>query len=131
MRQDVLKIRDAHLVEGCEELNEARRLAATVPTRDQLAEMGIRAMAVAHELRQPLFTIAIANENLRQMLEIPNFPRDRMQHAAARIDEQIQRAQEIIAGALACASGKQVALGSDDLVAAMRNTINFLTPISA
>jgi len=51
---------------------------------------------VAHELRQPLFAIAVASENLRLLLQHDDLDRETMQGSVARIAEQVQRAQAIM-----------------------------------
>ena len=131
MRQDVLKVLDAHILKGCEDFDRAQRRQTNTPTNDQLAAVGAQAMAIAHELRQPLFTIALANENLRKMIEAPDLPRDAMRKAVARIEEQVQRAQEIVIEALDCAASKQRPSGASNLVQAMQNAICFLEPYLA
>lgn len=131
MRQDVLRMLDAQALQGYEEQKEAQRQLATVQTRDYFAGMGTRALAIGHELRQPLFTIALASENLRQMLDLPDLPHEVMKRAIDRIDEQVQRAQAIIADSIDSAAGREAAQGSTDLLAALRNAVCFLEPYLA
>jgi two-component system C4-dicarboxylate transport sensor histidine kinase DctB/two-component system sensor histidine kinase TtrS len=99
--------------------------------RNHLADLTTRVMAVGHELRQPFFTIAIAVENLRQMLEIPDVPRDVMRLTLGRVDEQLHRAQQIVSEALDCVGGGAGQSHACDLVDAMSNAISFLEPYFA
>ncbi len=82
---------------------------------------------IAHELRQPLFTIAMASENLRLMLEEDEGDRTRMRQSVHRIAEQVQRAQAIIDQTLALASGAKATVDMADLGEAAANAVRFAT----
>lgn len=104
----------------------AARLLRSTAGKTRLAELGQLSCTIAHELRQPLFTIAMASENLRLMLETEASDRERMQQSIQRIAEQVQRAQTIIDQTLAYATGVDTALDVADLGEAAANAIGFL-----
>lgn len=99
---------------------------AMQPDRSRLAELGARASAIGHELRQPLFTISMASENLRAMLDRPEIPRQKFEQAIDRIAEQVERAQTIIARTLELATGAPARHALADPAKAMGNAIRFL-----
>jgi len=100
-----------------------------IRARARLAQVGARTIALGHELRQPLFTIALANENLRLMLEAPETPRHLMQRAVERITEQLQRTQTLIDMAVQNSHAVRVDQGSSDLVMAMRSACRLLDEV--
>ncbi len=105
----------------------AARLLRSAAGKTRLAELGQLSCTIAHELRQPLFTIAMASENLRLMLDSEESDRDRMQLSVDRIAEQVQRAQGIIDQTLAYATGADTTVGVADLGEAAANAIRFLS----
>lgn len=105
----------------------AARLLLSSAGKTRLAELGQLSCTIAHELRQPFFTIAMASENLRLMLENESGDRARMQQSVSRIAEQVQRAQAIIDQTLAYATGVNPAPGVADLGEAAASAISFLT----
>lgn len=124
MRQDVRSIdATASAKRGVE---AAARTSEVLSARARLADLGARASAIGHELRQPLFTISMANENLRLMLEAPALSKGQMQQAIERIAEQVQRAQTIITQMLDQASGTRAATAKTEPIQAMDNAIRFL-----
>lgn len=87
------------------------------------------ALTIAHELRQPLFTIGIAAERLRILLERADPSKAESAAALARIATQVERAQIIIARTL----GQGDPAGADpvpdrraDVCASARNAVDFL-----
>lgn len=104
----------------------AARLLRSAAGKTRLAELGQLSCTIAHELRQPLFTISMASENLRLMLETDAGDRDRMQQSVRRIAEQVQRAQTIIDQTLAYATGVDTAPDIADIGEAAANAIGFL-----
>ncbi|WP_395397128.1 ATP-binding protein [Novosphingobium sp. BL-8A] len=91
-----------------------------------------KAMAIAHELRQPLFAIAIATERLRLLLTETG-QRDACTGAAlARIAMQTEWAQRVIARTLGHPDG-DAPLGEKpaDLAAAVRNSAGLLDEVAA
>jgi two-component system, LuxR family, sensor kinase FixL len=107
----------------------AKQLLEALATRSRLADLGERSSALVHELRQPLFSIAMANENLRMMLAHPELPRSQLERAIERIAEQVQRAQTIIDRTLAYASGRSRNESTADLGVAARQAIEFMKPV--
>lgn len=108
---------------------EAWQLFDTIAAKARLADLGEQSSALAHELRQPLFSIAIANENLRMMLALGDALQPQLAKAVERISEQVQRAQTIIDHTLAYASGKNLGMVSADLSLSARNAVRFLQPL--
>jgi len=80
---------------------------------------------IAHELRQPLFAIAMASENLRLMLECDDPDHETMQGSVNRIAEQAQRAQAIIEHTLLRASG-ETRIETADVAQAARRAVALL-----
>lgn len=105
-----------------------RGVMNSIAARARLADLGKKSSTIAHELRQPLFTIAMANENLRLLLrgEIGT-NRARMELAIARIAEQVQRAEAIIESTLAYAAHS--AKERSDLAEAANNGVRFLAEL--
>lgn len=103
-----------------------RELLETIATKSRLEDLGEKASVLGHELRQPLYTIAMANENLRLMLGAPDQLPPKLTQAIDRIEMQVQRAQTIIALTLGYATGTSE---SCDMVEAVRNAADFLGPL--
>ena len=98
-------------------------------TRARLLDLGARTSTIAHELRQPLYSIAIAAENLRLLLSRETTDPERSLRSVGRIAQQVQRAQTIIDRILAHASG---AVGDEqgaDLSEAAESAVQFLAPL--
>lgn len=115
------------LIDELSASESAARLLRSGAGKTRLAELGQLSCTIAHELRQPLFTIAMASENLRLMLESEASDRERMQLSVDRIAEQVQRAQGIIDQTLAYATGADTTVGVADLGEAAANAIRFLS----
>lgn len=81
---------------------------------------------LAHELRQPLFTIAMANESLRLLVQRSEPDRDQMRASVARIAEQVERAQMIIEHALLLASGRSRDRDEADVIASAAHAAHLL-----
>lgn len=122
---------DAVAPASCEgfDLGEARHLFDTLAAKSRLADLGEQSSALAHELRQPLFSISVANENLRMMLGRSDMTRAQLDKAITRIAEQVERAQIIIDRTLAYASGRDMGMVSSDIGLAAGNAIEFLRPL--
>lgn len=108
------------LVQELEASGPAARLLAADRSGGTSLTMAQTSYALAHELRQPLFTVALAAENLRLMLASDEPDGARMRQSVARIAEQVERAQAIIDQTLAHASGLQRERESADVVQAAR-----------
>ncbi|MFK4874450.1 sensor histidine kinase [Novosphingobium sp. ZW T3_23] len=94
--------------------------------RARMADLGERALTLAHELRQPLFTISMANESLRLMLDRPDTTRSRLQTTASRIAEQVLRAQAIIKRTLGQAADEKIVARHTDVMEAAASAVEFL-----
>jgi len=94
--------------------------------RARMADLGERALTLAHELRQPLFTISMANESLRLMLDRPDTTRSRLQTSASRIAEQVLRAQVIIKRTLGQAADDKIVARHTDVMEAAASAVEFL-----
>lgn len=75
-------------------------------TRSRLLELGKQCAAVAHEIRQPLFTIAMASENLRFALDADPGLSHRAAGALDHIEEEVERARAIVDQTLNYAAGR-------------------------
>jgi len=111
------------------DLDDARRLFDNIAARSRLADLGEQSSALAHELRQPLFSISVANENLGLMLGRPDVTPAQLEKSIARIAEQVRRAQVIIDRTLAYASGNGPGAVRADVALAANNAVEFLTPL--
>jgi two-component system C4-dicarboxylate transport sensor histidine kinase DctB/two-component system sensor histidine kinase TtrS len=105
------------------------QLFETIAAKARLADLGEQSSELAHELRQPLFSIAIANENLRLLLERDDGMQPQLAKAIERIAEQVQRAQTIIDHTLDYASGNSRGVVSADFGVAARDAVRFLRPL--
>lgn len=104
-------------------------LLDTIAAKSRLEDLGEKASVLGHELRQPLFTIAMANENLRLMLGAPKQLQSLLFQAIDRIDTQVQRAQTIIALTLGYATGSDASSEHSDVGQALRRACDFLAPL--
>lgn len=109
-----------------DEWDEVRRSLQTLSTRTRLVDLDARASAIGHELRQPLFTIAMATENLRLTLDAPEIAKAEIQAAVERIAEQVERAQTIITQILDQHAKAGAPSGPVDPAQAANNAIRFL-----
>ncbi|WP_148274806.1 sensor histidine kinase [Novosphingobium sp. PP1Y] len=107
-------------------IREPRHLIEAVSAKSRLADLGERTSAIVHEIRQPLFTIAMANENLRLMLDTPGALKSRMQKSVARIADQVARAQNIVQRTLSYVSTNGAESQFTDLPLTLANTVEFL-----
>lgn len=111
------------------DVSDAHQLFETIAAKSRLADLGEQSSALAHELRQPLFSISVANENLRMMLGRCDITKPQLDKAIARIAQQVERAQTIIDRTLAYASGNSRGEVSADIGLAASNAVEFLRPL--
>lgn len=111
------------------DIGDAHQFFDTIAGKARLADLGEQSSALAHELRQPLFSIAIANENLRMMIGRPDMTKMQFDKAITRIAEQVGRAQMIIDRTLAYASGHGIGAARADIGLAAGNAVEFLKPL--
>ena len=78
--------------------SQPRRLRELLAHQARLVDLGGMASAIVHEIKQPLYTIAIAAENLRLMLEkgCDDITDRQMSVRVSRISDQVDRARKII-----------------------------------
>lgn len=96
----------------------------------RLVELGGMASALSHELKQPLFTISLAAENGRLLLDQAgpeNVPRARGKFD--RISEQVNRARDIIARISRYARIENDSPEPVDLGDVVRTTLSFMRPL--
>lgn len=111
------------------DLGDAGQFFNSIAGKARLADLGEQSSALAHELRQPLFSIAMANENLRMMIGRSDMTKAQFDKAIARIAEQVGRAQTIIDRTLAYASGHGLGAMRADIGLAAGNAVEFLRPL--
>ncbi|WP_159979585.1 MULTISPECIES: sensor histidine kinase [unclassified Novosphingobium] len=131
MKQKCRPVEDAaaQAVCGGIDISDARQMFETIAAKSRLADLGEQSSALAHELRQPLFSISVANENLRMMLGRCDITKSQLDKAIARIAQQVERAQTIIDRTLAYASGNSRGAVSADIGLAVSNAVEFLRPL--
>ena len=122
---------DAPGMASCDsfDLEGAAPLFDLLAVKARMADLGEQSAALAHELRQPLFSIAVANENLRMMLGRSDMTRGQLEKATARIAQQVERAQTIIERTLAYAAGRTADGLGADISLASGNAVEFLQPL--
>jgi len=99
--------------------------------RARHADLGARIMTIAHELRQPLFTIAVAAESQRLMLARAAETRPSTDQLAERtecIAEQVSRATAIIEQILDYGRTNAKAASELDVAESLRRSCAFLAP---
>ncbi|MBO9601083.1 MAG: hypothetical protein J7496_01110 [Novosphingobium sp.] len=80
-------------------------------TRSRLAELGKQCAAVAHEIRQPLSTIAMASESLRLLMTQHGGLPEQALAALEHIQEEVERARTIVDQTLDYAAGRSASPG--------------------
>ena len=131
MKQQCHPVEDiaARTMSGGIDISDAHQLFETIAAKSRLADLGEQSSALAHELRQPLFSISVANENLRMMLGRCDITKSQLDKAIARIAQQVERAQTIIERTLAYASGNSRGAVGADIGLAASNAVEFLRPL--
>jgi len=111
------------------------RALAGVADRQRLAHIGMQSAVVAHELRQPLSTIAMAAKSIELMVEQigqsamePGKIKD-IAHAAGRIRAQVERARAIMADALHEGAAQVTETHQSDVGEAMASAAASLQPL--
>ena len=96
----------------------------------RLMELGGMASALSHELRQPLFTISLAAENARLLLDSGNADTERLAAKLGRIVEQVERANAIIQRTSAYTRAERDDRVTMELGEAVRNAVRFMRPLA-
>ncbi|WP_183986970.1 sensor histidine kinase [Sphingomonas jinjuensis] len=118
---------------GCiVKLRAAKAFQTQMRHHARLMELGGMASALSHELRQPLFTIALAAENGRAALRTGDGARERTLDKFDRIVEQVERATSIVERTSGYARFERDENGErepTDLVEAISNAVRFMRPL--
>jgi two-component system C4-dicarboxylate transport sensor histidine kinase DctB len=107
------------------------RVRELVTRQARLLDLGMMASTISHEMKQPLFTIAIAAESLQMMLEkYPEVAADPPIAARlARIGEQVGRARDIIERTTRYGQATPAGEAHANLIEALTAAREFLTPM--
>ena len=120
-----LSISDRGVV-GCvytlDDLTELRRLEREVRMQDRLAAVGRLAAAIAHEIRNPLTSIA---GSVSMLTEIPNLSEEHHQLLQI-VTRESDRLNSIITDFLAYSRGKQYQFNKADLIPLLDDTLTLL-----
>jgi len=105
-----------------DDLTEIRRLEREVRMQDRLAAVGRLAAAIAHEIRNPLTSIAGAANLLG---EIPDLEEEQRQLLQI-VTRESERLNKIITNFLAYSRGRQYAFARTDVVPLLDDTLTLL-----
>ncbi len=83
------------IISWTRDITDRVRLQAELIARDRLASVGMLAAGVAHELNNPLATLAMQTRTLRSKADTHGLPQD-VRESLAQIDEAAQRMTSII-----------------------------------
>jgi two-component system sensor histidine kinase PilS (NtrC family) len=105
-----------------EDLTEIRRLEREVRMQDRLAAVGRLAAAIAHEIRNPLTSIAGSASMLSSTTEVTDEQRQLLQI----VTRESERLNNIITDFLAYSRGKQYRFDRVDLIPLIKDTLTLL-----
>ena len=111
---------------------QQRHYSIALAQRARHADLGARVMAIAHELRQPLFTIAVAAESQRLLLvraDESNRSMGQLTERIERITEQVSRATTIIEQVLNYGRASASKAAELDVADTLRRSCAFLAPM--
>ncbi len=106
-----------------DDLTEIRRLEREVRMQDRLAAVGRLAAAIAHEIRNPLTSIA---GSVSMLCEVPNL-NDEQRQLLQIVTRESDRLNDIITDFLAYSRGKQYQFAQVDLIALLEDTLTLLS----
>jgi two-component system sensor histidine kinase PilS (NtrC family) len=109
-------------VYALDDLTEIRRLEREVRMQDRLAAVGRLAAAIAHEIRNPLTSIA---GSVSMLSGIPEMS-DEHRHLLDIVTRESQRLNGIITDFLAYSRGKQYHFDKTDLVRLLEDTLTLM-----
>jgi two-component system sensor histidine kinase PilS (NtrC family) len=109
-------------VYALDDLTEIRRLEREVRMQDRLAAVGRLAAAIAHEIRNPLTSIA---GSVSMLSGIPNMSEEH-RHLLDIVTRESQRLNGIITDFLAYSRGKQYHFDKVDLVRLLEDTLTLM-----
>ena len=105
-----------------DDLTEIRRLEREVRMQDRLAAVGRLAAAIAHEIRNPLTSIA---GSVSMLSEVPNLS-DEHRQLLEIVTRESDRLNSIITDFLAYSRGKQYKFAKVDLLLLLEDTLTLL-----
>ena len=105
-----------------DDLTEIRRLEREVRMQDRLAAVGRLAAAIAHEIRNPLTSIA---GSVSMLSEIPDLG-DEHRHLLQIVTSESERLNTIITDFLAYSRGRQYRFAKVDLLPLLEDTLTLL-----
>ncbi len=105
-----------------DDLTEIRRLEREVRLQDRLAAVGRLASAIAHEIRNPLTSIA---GSVYMLSSIPDL-RDDHRQLLEIVTRESERLNDIITDFLAYSRGKQYRFAPTDLIPLLEDTLTLL-----
>jgi two-component system sensor histidine kinase PilS (NtrC family) len=105
-----------------DDLTEIRRLEREVRMQDRLAAVGRLAAAIAHEIRNPLTSIA---GSVSMLSEVPEMTEEH-RHLLDIVTRESQRLNAIITDFLAYSRTKQYHFGKADLVSLLEDTLTLM-----
>ena len=111
---------------------DQRHYSMALAQRARHADLGARIMTIAHELRQPLFTISVAAESQRLMLaraDRSDRSTGQIAERAERIAEQVIRATAIIEQILSYGRTSANSEAELDVAETLRRSCAFLAPL--
>jgi two-component system, NtrC family, sensor histidine kinase PilS len=109
-------------VYALDDLTEVRRLEREVRMQDRLAAVGRLAAAIAHEIRNPLTSIA---GSVSMLSGVPDLS-DEHRHLLDIVTRESQRLNSIITDFLAYSRGKQYRFDKTDLVPLLEDTLTLM-----
>ena|SRR5579862_199961 len=113
---------DSGYVYAMDDLTEIRRLEREVRLQDRLAAVGRLAAAIAHEIRNPLTSIA---GSVSMLSGIPEMSEEH-RHLLEIVTRESQRLNGIITDFLAYSRGKQYHFDKVDLVPLLEDTLTLM-----
>jgi two-component system, NtrC family, sensor histidine kinase PilS len=109
-------------VYALDDLTELRRLEREVRMQDRLAAVGRLAAAIAHEIRNPLTSIA---GSVSMLSGVPDLS-DEHRHLLDIVTRESQRLNGIITDFLAYSRGKQYRFAKTDLIPLLEDTLTLM-----
>ncbi len=109
-------------VYALDDLTEVRRLEREVRMQDRLAAVGRLAAAIAHEIRNPLTSIA---GSVSMLSGVPDLS-DEHRHLLDIVTRESQRLNSIITDFLAYSRGKQYRFEKTDLLPLLEDTLTLM-----
>ncbi|MDB5701070.1 MAG: two-component system, NtrC family,C4-dicarboxylate transport sensor histidine kinase DctB [Sphingomonadales bacterium] len=112
-------------------LRQPRRLRELIASQARLVDLGSLAAMISHEVKQPLFTIAMIAESIQIILRKPAGPTQgpNIEQCARRIVAQVDRAREIIRRTLKYGRSDATITDCGEPVTALMMAFSLLLPL--